>query len=295
MQAAGWGLTAVLPHSADPAIVARLRWLWRRTKGAEIRALAERIEHALPERFDSRRALAISQEWYARRAELAWGRLRELHRSGWRVRIDVEGGGHLDRALEQGRGAVIWFMSFCDSFLLMRGLAQRGVPTSHLSSYTHGAPGKSWFGVAAVARVHRSAEDRYLSERVVLRDPRSPSYVRRLRELLAANHAVTIRGDGASGAPLRANCLGVECTYPGGAPSVAFQARSPLLTSYAERLGPAHYRVVVQEPVAAKGERRRDFVRHAVAEYARRLDEQLAEDSPSWEGWWWINRLVVRQ
>jgi hypothetical protein len=239
-QLAGWAATAVLPHSADPSAVAGINRLWRRTKVAEARRTAQLIQTTLPQRFDSQQADSLTAEWFRRRAELAWGRLRGLHASGWRVRLDVEGLDHLAAAREQGKGAVVWYMSFCESFLLMRAMAEAGVPVGHLSLLWHGVPGKSRFGVAAAGRLHRAAEDRYLQTRVVMKDPASPSYFKKL----------------------------------------------------AERLAPFHYRVVFQEAIVADRGNKKEFVQQAVTEYARRLDERLADNSPDWEGWWSIHRLV---
>jgi lauroyl/myristoyl acyltransferase len=292
-QLAGWAATAVLPHSADPSAVAGINRLWRRTKVAEARRTAQLIQTTLPQRFDSQQADSLTAEWFRRRAELAWGRLRGLHASGWRVRLDVEGLDHLAAAREQGKGAVVWYMSFCESFLLMRAMAEAGVPVAHLSLLWHGVPGRSRFGVATAGRLYRAAEDRYLQVRVVMQDTASPSYFKKLAELLASNHAVTIRGDLAeAGSSVRAACLDRTCAFAVGAPRLAFQTKAPLLTAYAERLAPFHYRVVFQEAIAADRGTKKTFVEQAVAEYGRRLDEQLANNSPDWEGWWWIARLV---
>jgi len=292
---AGWLLTAALPHSADEAAVAWLRRRWRRTQRQKTENLGRLIERAMPERFDSARALGVAQEWFEQRAELTWGRLRGLHRSEWRVRIDLEGIGHVERALEQGRGAVLWFFSLSDPVLMMRALSSNGVPLSHLSFEAHGCPGKSHFGVATVARLHRRTEDRYLRERVVMRDPRNPRHLKRLHKLLEANQVVTIRGDSPTTSPVPAKCLGIDYPFPGGAPSVAFRSRSPLLTGYVTRLGSAHYRVVIQEALAVEKKDRRDFIRTAVAEYARRLERPLAANPEQWEAWSWNEQLVQGQ
>ena len=185
-------------------------------------------------------------------------------------------------------------MSFCDSYLLMRAMSEAGVPVTHLSRVTHGVPGGSRLGIAAASRFYRAAENRHLQARVVMHDATSPSYFKQLGELLATNHAVTIRGDvGLTSSSQRAPCLGVEFKLASGAPRLAFRSSAPLLTACAKRLGPFHYQVVIQGAVDADRSRKKSFVSQAVTEYSRRLDQQLLENSPDWQGWRVIERLVA--
>lgn len=292
-QSVGWVLAAALPHSADARMVDWIAALWRRTKTAEARKVVGRIRAALPGRFDEQRATALMSEWYRRRAELTWGRLRELHRSGWKVGLEIEGLEHLTTVREHGKGAVVWYMSFCESFLMMRAMADAGVPVGHLSLYSHGVPGRSRFGFATAGRMYRAAENRYLQARVVMRNRTSPGYFKQLGALLKTNHAVTVRGDlAASGSSVGALCLGVECEFASGAARLAFQSGAPLLTAYAQRVAPFHYRVVIEEAITVDRTQKKVFVSDAVAEFGRRLDAQLAGNAPDWEGWWSVDRLV---
>lgn len=291
---AGGTLASFLPHAADPAAVSAVNKAWRRMRAVEVREAADRIEQTLPERFDLAGAQTLAAQWMERRAELYWGRMRGLYPSDWRIRLDLTGREHLDQALAGGHGAVVWFSSCCDSSLLLRGIAEAGIPLAHLSMAAHGVPSGSRFGRATIGRLHRQGEDRYLRERVVIPKRKDPSYIKRLRELLAANHAVTIRGDLMADSRYLADCLGVRLHIAGGAPSVAFQSRAPLLTAQAERVAPFHYRIVIQEGISASADSRRDFIEEAVAEFGRRLDYRLRDNSPDWDGWWAIDRLAVR-
>lgn len=291
-QAAGWTLTSVLPHRADRAVIAAAHALRRRTNSAELKAIARRISDALPEHYSPPQAAALAEEWFARSTELSWGRLRELHRTGWRIRVDLEGAEHLNRALERGRGVVVWFSSFCDSAILMRALAENGTRLSHLSAERHGAPARSRFGIRYVAPVYWSVEQRYLAERIVMRNPASPGYVRQVREALAANRAVSVRGDLAHNASHPSTFLGRPCRFTTGGPRMAHATQAPLVTSATVRLGPGHYKVIIDEELQLP-ERRRDFVEEAVAEYARRLARRVGENPADWEGWRWIDQLVV--
>ena len=292
-QSVGWALATVLPHSADARVVGWITALWQRTKAVEFHKVVARMQAALPGRFDEQSATALMSEWYRRRAEMTWGRLRNLHRSGWKIQLETEGLEHLAAARENGKGVVVWYMSFCESFLMMRAMAEAGVPVGHLSLYSHGVPGRSRFGFATAGRMYRAAENRYLQSRVVMRNRTSPGYFKQLGALLGTNHAVTVRGDlVATGSPVQAPCLGGECAFASGAARLAFQSGAPLLTAYAQRVAPFHYRVVIEEAISADRTQKKLFVTDAVAEYGRRLNAQLAENSPDWEGWWSVHALV---
>jgi lauroyl/myristoyl acyltransferase len=290
----GWVLAALLPHRADRHIVSAVQRFWARTRSGSLSDAAARMVRTLPERFDAPQAHALAWGWLRRRAELNWGRMRNLHRAGWRATVEIEGIAHVVHARGAGRGVVVWFSSTCDSFLLMQALAQHGVPITHLSLHTHGSPGRSVFGAKITSRIHRIAEDRFLRERVIIRSESAPGYYKRLREALAANHAVTIRGDLGRGPrePL-VSFLGLRRSFPAGAPKLAYQTGAVLLTAHVRRVAPCHYRVTMQEPLPLDRQApRKDFVAAATAQYAARLETELAANPLDWDGWWLIDRYI---
>ena len=291
---AGWTAAAVTPHSADARAIELLDRWWKRSKSETSRDLAGRIKKTLPHRFDQGQARELVEQWYARRAELTWGRMRALHRSDWRIQAELEGEEHIREALGRGRGAIVWFMSFCDSFVLMRALAEAGLPVVHLSLRTHGAASGSRLGIGPLARWRRVAEDRHLEDRIIIRNTSDPGYFKRMGAALAANRVLTVRGEvPQAGSNYKADFLGATAAFPGGAAALAFRRRAPLLTAYCARVRPFRYRVVVQEPVAAEGADRREFAGAAVREFAKRLEKQIDLHAPDWEGWWSIHRLIA--
>lgn len=291
----GAGLAAVLPHGADRVAGAALARLWKLLRRNEIAERAASIERILPDRFDAHEARGLAEAWMDRRAELYWGRKRGLWKSDWRIDLQLEGAEHVQGGLTAGRGVVIWFASFCDSSIFMRALAEAGVPLGHLSMAFHGVPSGTRFGKATIGRIHRRGEDRYLRERVVIPNRKDPSYVKKLRRLLAANHAVSIRADMMADSRNSAPCLGTRVRIAAGAPRIAFQAEAPLLPTFVRRIAPFRYRVEVEEPIPADAANRQDFITRAVAEFGRRLDRRLQEDAGDWDGWWGLDDLVVEQ
>jgi len=254
---------------------------------------AASIERILPDRFDADKARELAEAWMDRRAELYWGRKRGLWESDWRIDLQLRGAEHIHEGLTAGRGVVIWFASFCDSSLVMRALAEADVPLGHLSMGAHGVPSGTRFGRATIGRIHRRGEDRYLRERVVIPNRKDPSYVKKLRRLLAANHAVSIRGDLMADSRNSAPCLGTRVRIAAGAPRIALQAEAPLLPTFVRRVAPFRYCVEVEEPIQATAASRQDFVAFAVEEFGRRLDRRLLADAGDWDGWWGLDDLVV--
>lgn len=293
-QAGGWAAAWVMPKQADVEAVRSIEKIWAATKRGEREALIARIMAASPNWSNWDQVERLTAEWYARRAELNWGRLRASHRGDWDVGVELEGAERLWRAREQGRGGVLWFLSTCDSFVLMRGLASSGEPLTHLSLTTHGSPGGTRFGQHTVARFHRLAEDRYLDRRIVIDDVRAPSYAREVRRCLAANGLLTVRGDRAmEGAWCRVPLLGGTARFPAGAPTFAFHSGAALLPCWAERVAPFRYKVVVEKPLELPGgASRREFAGAAVERFSSLLECRLQASPADWEGWWWVDRLL---
>ena len=87
----------------------------------------------------------LAREWVGRRAEVDWARVRAMQGREGAIAIDIVGRRYLEDR-QEGQGTVLWFQSFCDSGLLMRGLAEIGLPVVHLSAVMHGSPGNSRLG-----------------------------------------------------------------------------------------------------------------------------------------------------
>lgn len=240
-------------------------------------------------------AAQVVDDWYQRLAELSWARLRDMQSQSWPMEIEVVGCEHLTAARgDTGRGALLWFQSSCDVLVMFRGLAAAGFPATPLSLSTHGSPGHSRFGEAIVTPLHCVAEDRWIGQRIVMQSSSSPGYVRTLDGCLAAGKVVTLRGDLAmpSGS-VSVELFGRPARLARGAPTMAYRNEVELLTSFTTRLGPRRYRVVIEPAVVADRSSRANFVAGALAEYARRLEANVAAHPADWQGWWWVDDLLV--
>lgn len=98
---------------------------------------------------------------------LATLQVLRCHRpGGWHPRIQLVGEDRLRRALEAGRGAIIWVPPTATSDLVTKMAFHRaGFRVSHLSRYTHGFS-STRFGYRFLNPVRTIAERRFLAERM---------------------------------------------------------------------------------------------------------------------------------
>jgi lauroyl/myristoyl acyltransferase len=200
--------------------------------------------------------------------------------------VELAGAEHLRRALEAGRGVILWRMHFCENPVFLQGLASHGVSAAHLSDERHGAPSCSRIGLRWTAPLYCRAEAPYVRERIVIPLDRSLGYMRELLDRLGQNAVVSIVGENRGRSNLTVSILGSEVELATGAPALASKSGAALLTAHAVRLGAFHYRLLIHEPIELnRSADRKEFVRQAVDEFARRLEARLIERPSDWMGW----------
>lgn len=90
--------------------------------------------------------------------ETAWLRVRNIHGGAsaeQAERIEIDGLTHLQQALAQGRGVILWGMLFGGYTIQKAALHRAGIRVSHLSRADHAAPSQSWLGLNVVAPLLR--------------------------------------------------------------------------------------------------------------------------------------------
>ena len=156
----------------------------------------------------------------------------------------------------------------------------------HLSDAAHGAPSRSRLGLRWTAPLYCRAEEPYLADRIVIPLDGSLGYMRALLERLRQNAVVSIVGENRGRNNAAVSILGREMELATGAPALAAKSGAALLTAHVVRLGSFHYRLVIHEPIEAeRSSDRKEFVRQAAHEFARRLDARIAEHPVEWMGW----------
>jgi lauroyl/myristoyl acyltransferase len=228
----------------------------------------------------------LAEEYVAMRLEDMWGRVRGVRRYGWRPAIEIEGLEHVHKALERGRGAILWSMRFSSSTVIKQAFFRAGLPLTHLSRDQHGSPSLTRLGIRVVGPLYCRAENFYLAERVQIPLDGSLGYLNRLRKRLRANACVSIFAEHEGRQSAEVEVLGARFRFALGAPSLAWLEDAELLTVYALRTAPFQYRVVIDEPIAVDGSLpRKVFAAQALAEFAKRLERLIIAYPGQWQGW----------
>ncbi|MFN0094928.1 MAG: hypothetical protein ACKVVT_09135 [Dehalococcoidia bacterium] len=257
-----------------PAVRARIAW------PARLRG-RERPPVAVTRELDSWPGLTIAEKRWADRRLEHLPSLRAYRPGGWRPPIDAAGLEHLDNALREGRGAVLWVPMFhCSTWVAKDALHRRGYQVSHLSNAGHGLgqgwPYKRWFN-----RLRTRQEERNLRERVTFSG--SPvNAVRAIRKRLDHGGLVSITLRQSATTVVTLPFYDRTFSVPLGPIRIAAGARAPLLALMAVRKPDGRYAVTVEpDLLTAPGGSRRSPEEAAAAlvalltDYCSRYPGQL--------------------
>ena len=286
--AVGYVVTTVVPARFDPWVATQLTALFARVGRRRIRDLATNMRGRLPRLpEDDPDGLDMALAHYAMRIENIWVRLRSLHGPLHHLIYEMEGRHHYDRAVNAGKGVILWRMRFCNAPCENAALAQHRIAPIHLSMAFHGATSRTWIARRLVSPIFARTESWNLRERVVIPADGSLGYMRVLMECLRRNGTLSIFGDGGLGRQtISTRLLDITAHFPTGSPALAHRHGSVLLPVHAERTGPCRYRVVIEEPIQISKDLKRDeFVRQAIMEFSDRLESQILARPADWIGW----------
>ena len=277
-------LVTFLPQALDRWPVAATMVAYRTILSWKVRRVAAKMTALLGDNGVGHRDTALV--YWRMRVETHWMRARAMHRRDPKLHISLEGLEHLEEALAHGRGAILWRMFFCSSYVAKRALAEAGYPLVHLSHWDHGNRGLNWPGLRIFAPMYRKAEVRYLKERVALPKDTSLDHLRRLLDHLADNQTLSIFGNIQGRAPVEIEILGTKRLLASGGPLLARRTGAALLTVRAERLAQDNYKVTIDPPVTLEaGLDRQGLTKAAIAEFARRVEQAVRENPESWYRW----------
>jgi hypothetical protein len=208
--------------------------------------------------------------------------------TGWDAEIDLEGREHLERARQQGHGAVLWVAHFAFNALAVKiALARAGFDVVHLSRPEHGFS-KTRFGIRVLNPIRTGAERRHLAGRIVFDRDAPAASLLEARAALRTHRFVSITAGAWEGqriATVEAGGLAYDLAT--GAPRLAALAEAPLLPVIAVRDAHAGaIRVVVLEPVAvSRALGRDDRVIRAAQTYAERVAPWVRSHPYQWREW----------
>ena len=124
---------------------------------------------------------------------LSWMQILACHGPRrWRPTCRLIGREHVDRALEGGRGVVLFTATFAYKDLMAKAaFAQAGYSVSHVSKDTHGFS-ETRFGKRWLNPIYTSVEERFLKERMVFGGSDTKAVIAKVRDRLKRNGAVMV-------------------------------------------------------------------------------------------------------
>ncbi len=253
-------LTALAPR----AVLAPER-LWgsvgrstaRSIRGLLSRARVTRVEHIrriTKGQSDLSDAERIDQKVIAGRVEQEMMYLCELFRpSSSERRVPIAGREHIERALERGRGCILWVAPFLfGSLLVKKGLRQAGFDVLHLSHYRHG-PSNSRLGNRLVNSMRTRAEDRYIAGRLSMAPGTELSCLRKLERQLRNNRVVSITVAHLGHRIVELPVLGGKMRVGTGAPGLAVATGAALLPIFGHGPRPGRFEIVIEPALEPSG------------------------------------------
>ncbi len=296
---AGYVVTAIVPQRIDAWFLHTLVGVHHRLRPKKARALAERMAASVRER--GREGVPPSRvpkpAHFAEAARMRYlvsldarmSRIRGLHRRGWKPTVRISGLEHLDEARTQGRGCVLWRMSFCSSTVVKIAMCEAGIPLVHLSQESHGSRSDGWISRRLFCPLYRRTEDPYLAERAIIPWGGSPVGAMRLllKRLTEENAVASIVGDSPWAQGHDTKLLGVPARFALGAPQLANRVGAALLPVYVVWEDVGTYRVVIEPPIALEsGLDQKERLARAVDSFAACMEEAICTYPESWMLWW---------
>jgi len=208
----------------------------------------------------------------------------------WRPDICLKGIDHLQRALANEHGAILWVTETSFSTLIVKmALHNAGYRTCQLSRPGHGFSPFS-FGARVFNPIWTGVEDRFIAERILIIGEHSADVMSVLREKLAANRIVSI-----TVVPLARKFAEVpffqdQLQLPTGPIRLAMATGAALLSVFAVTKGNGEYEVSIEEPLYPT--RNHANIECIAATYAERLETFVLEYPDQWSGWHWLQSRI---
>ena len=217
--------------------------------------------------------------------------LRHYLPGGCRLEIRLVGQEHIQGALREGRGAVLWISQF-SSFHLASKMAfhNAGYDTCHLSTIGHPFS-FTRFGMKMLNPIVTGVEDRYLKCRVLLRaegDSTESAGLRAIRELrrhLANNELVSFTVADTAQHLTEVPFFKARLALPTAPINLALAAGAPVLPVFTVEVAKGHYEVRI-EPAreANEGANRAAAIQQVAAAYAETLQTYVERFPLQWAG-----------
>ncbi len=288
------GLAAwILPQPAWPGLARRIGSVTRRSG---VRDLAERLSQIPDPPLDPATPRVLAERLNAHRIEHYFQVMRAYRPGGgWHPDVALSGRAHLDQALADGQGAILWIAHFVYNGLLPKMvLAQAGYPIAHLSRPEHGFS-KTAFGIRVLNPVRTVVENRYLDGRIMIRNGHEDRAVRQAARRLAGGGIVSITAGAWEGRRvLQVPCMGGTFPLATGGPALARLSGAPLLPVFVARPDDTraeHFDLMIDAPIPRpEGVSRAQAIAAMCRTYGQRLQSFAQSHPDQWRGWNYLSR-----
>ena len=205
---------------------------------------------------------------------------------GWKPEITLRGAEHLDHALEQGLGVVLWVATFSGSRLVVKmALHQAGYEIHHLSRPGHGFSSTE-FSIQYLNPMWVRVENRYLAERIRVTDETTVQAVKTIRKRLAANKIVSITDTHTAKQLLHKPFLNGYRPYATGAAHFAVSTGAALLPVFTIETGYRSFEVIIGESLYPKSDQQdAASTESLITDYSTALGRMVARHPHLWTLW----------
>jgi lauroyl/myristoyl acyltransferase len=206
----------------------------------------------------------------------------------------IAGEEHLRRALEQGKGVILWESSaFGCRHLAKQVLHRRGLVLHQVHAHTHlgGFGGATrpptWVRQRIIEVSFRRLESRFVDEIILLPQSDSLAFTRQLQHLLQQNQIICIAADGTTGqGHMDAPFLGGSFRFSTGMVSLARLTGAALLPIFCNKEPPGRLILTVEPalPMASAGGRD-ESTRNAIRLYASLMESYVRKHPGQYRSW----------
>jgi len=230
----------------------------------------------------------LAIRWAAGRTECHLEVLRTL-RPGFRhmPAFEIAGLEHLEAAVAEGRGCLLWVAHFCfNSLTVKAAITGAGYRLWHVSRREHGFS-KTRFGMRVLNPMRVAAERRYLAGRILIDRANPGAALVTARRTLEGGGVVSFTAGAWEGVrPIDVDLVGARLPLSTGAAGLALMTGAPLLPVFATREDRGNVRIEIGAPIGVPSDGTRDEKLRLMAQaFANRTEPYIRRCPGEWRGW----------
>jgi len=207
-------------------------------------------------------------------------------RRSWRPQIRLIGGNHLQKSLDDSHGAILWMTENSFSTLIAKiALYDAGYRACQLARPQHGFS-VSRFGMRYLNPIWAGVEDRFIAERIVIKEKTAANALTIVRARLAANQSVIFAVVPQAHRLAFTPFLRSRLPLPTGPIRLARETGAALLPVFTAANGSGGFEVSIHEPLYPAAGRTDD--ESVAAAYAKQLEAFVLKYPDQWNGWHWL-------